>query len=80
MPRILLLALVWLVVAAAPAGAAVPRERLAAMGRAVAHRGPDGAHDHVAGDVGFHHARLAIIDLATGDQPLHDGVAEGSAA
>ena len=53
-------------------GAAVPRERLAAMGRAIAHRGPDGAHDHVAADVGFHHARLAIIDLATGDQPLHD--------
>ena len=52
--------------------APVPRDRLAAMGRAIAHRGPDGQHDHVAAGVAFHHARLAIIDLATGDQPLHD--------
>ena len=51
---------------------------LAAMTRAIAHRGPDGE--------GFHHAetrdgryraalghrRLSIIDLVTGDQPMHD--------
>ena len=58
---------------AAPAPAA-----LTAMTRAIAHRGPDGE--------GFHHAetcdgryraalghrRLSIIDLVTGDQPMHD--------
>ncbi len=53
-------------------GAGVPPGRLDVMGRALAHRGPDGQHDYVAGSVGFRHARLAIIDLETGDQPLHD--------
>jgi asparagine synthase (glutamine-hydrolysing) len=39
------------------------------------HRGPDGeatwVHDH--GVVAFAHRRLAIIDLASGDQPMTDG-------
>lgn len=37
---------------------------------ALRHRGPDGTGRHVRDDVGLVHARLAIIDLATGDQPL----------
>lgn len=37
---------------------------------ALRHRGPDGTGRHVRDDVGLVHARLAIIDLKTGDQPL----------
>jgi asparagine synthase (glutamine-hydrolysing) len=48
--------------------------RLATMNRLLAHRGPDGEGmwAHPAGHVGFAHRRLEIIDLATGDQPMHD--------
>jgi asparagine synthase (glutamine-hydrolysing) len=45
---------------------------LAAMRAALAHRGPDGSGEHLAGGVGLLNTRLAIIDLATGDQPLQD--------
>ncbi|MDB4952612.1 MAG: asnB 3 [Myxococcales bacterium] len=40
--------------------------------RALHHRGPDGQRHWVAphGRVGFGHARLSIIDLETGDQPI----------
>jgi len=48
---------------------------LHAMARALAHRGPDGSGLHLADNVGLAHARLAIIDLATGDQPLFAGPA-----
>ncbi len=48
---------------------------LAALTRALAHRGPDGAGRHLAGPVALLHTRLAIIDLAGGDQPLHAGPA-----
>ena len=46
-----------------------------ALGRATArlhHRGPDGQRQWIAphGRVGLGHARLSIIDLATGDQPI----------
>ena len=34
------------------------------------HRGPDGSTTHVDGPVGLAHARLAIIDLAGGTQPI----------
>src|SRR5688500_14339143 len=34
------------------------------------HRGPDGFGFHRDGPVGLAHARLSIIDLATGDQPI----------
>jgi len=34
------------------------------------HRGPDGYGYHAQGPVGLAHARLSIIDLATGDQPI----------
>ena len=54
-------------------GVGVPAARLAAMGRALAHRGPDGHAEYLNGGVGFRHERLAIIDLTTGDQPLFDG-------
>src|SRR5262245_1119063 len=40
--------------------------------RALHHRGPDGARQWIASDgrVGLGHARLSIIDLTTGDQPI----------
>lgn len=38
---------------------------------ALAHRGPDGHATMIAGATGLAHTRLAIIDLATGQQPLH---------
>ncbi|MGC2856574.1 asparagine synthase (glutamine-hydrolyzing) [Novispirillum sp. DQ9] len=38
---------------------------------ALGHRGPDGRGRHVAGTVGLVHARLSIIDLEGGAQPLH---------
>jgi asparagine synthase (glutamine-hydrolysing) len=45
------------------------------MNRLLAHRGPDGegVWTHDRGQVGFAHRRLEIIDLETGQQPMHDG-------
>jgi asparagine synthase (glutamine-hydrolysing) len=40
------------------------------MAAALGHRGPDGRGTLVRDDVGLVHLRLAIVDLATGDQPL----------
>src|ERR1700682_4255763 len=34
------------------------------------HRGPDGFGFHVEGEIGLAHARPAVIDLATGAQPM----------
>jgi asparagine synthase (glutamine-hydrolysing) len=48
---------------------------LAALTRAIKHRGPDGSGHTVVGRVALLHNRLAIIDLATGDQPLFAGSA-----
>lgn len=54
-----------------PAGAAPPRaDEIDAMVRTLHHRGPDGQGVHVDGPVGLGHARLSIIDLAGGAQPL----------
>ncbi|MBV9859534.1 MAG: asparagine synthase (glutamine-hydrolyzing) [Alphaproteobacteria bacterium] len=53
-------------------GDAPPGELLRAMISAMAHRGPDGEGHYRAGDVGMVQTRLAIIDLATGDQPLYE--------
>jgi asparagine synthase (glutamine-hydrolysing) len=53
-------------------GDAAPGRLLRAMGAALAHRGPDGDGHYRTGDVGMVQARLAIIDLATGDQPLYE--------
>ncbi len=43
-----------------------------AMNDALIHRGPDGEGFHFAPGIGFGHRRLAIIDLATGEQPKFD--------
>ena len=43
---------------------------LRAMGDAIAHRGPDGYGELCEPGVGLIHRRLAIIDLAGGDQPI----------
>ncbi len=49
-------------------------ERLAvkAMLSAMSHRGPDGVGFYSSDNVYFGHARLSIIDLAGGQQPLYD--------
>lgn len=52
-----------------PGGRAAP-ETLAALAAALAHRGPDGSGVHVSERAALVQTRLAIIDLATGDQPL----------
>ena len=60
-----------------PADAGLLDRLLAALG----HRGPDGEGRWLAGPVGLAQARLAIIDLATGDQPLFEpGRGEGEGA
>lgn len=41
-----------------------------AMGDALAHRGPDGAGLHIEPGLALVHRRLAIIDIAGGDQPM----------
>jgi asparagine synthase (glutamine-hydrolysing) len=47
------------------------QDLLARLAEALGHRGPDGSGFYRDGAVGFAHTRLAIIDLETGDQPLH---------
>jgi asparagine synthase (glutamine-hydrolysing) len=42
------------------------------MNDAIAHRGPDGDGLHLEPGVALCHRRLAIIDLATGQQPLYN--------
>ncbi len=53
-------------------GQPVDPARLDALARAMAHRGPDGVGTFVSGSIGLLNTRLAIIDLATGDQPLFE--------
>lgn len=53
-------------------GTAPPSAPLRAMSAALRHRGPDGDGRYGCGDVGMVQTRLAIIDLATGDQPLYE--------
>ena len=48
------------------------RPLLEKMIHTLQHRGPDGYGFHVAPPVALAHARLSIIDLATGDQPIHN--------
>jgi asparagine synthase (glutamine-hydrolysing) len=50
----------------------VDGESLAAMTLALAHRGPDATGSWLSPDLGFGFRRLSIIDLATGDQPIHN--------
>src|SRR5947207_14896683 len=46
------------------------RARLERMSRALVHRGPDSAGEHVDGPVALAARRLSIVDLAGGDQPI----------
>lgn len=59
----------------APGAAAPDEATLAALCRALAHRGPDGSGRTVVGRVALVHNRLAIIDLQSGDQPLYASAA-----
>ncbi len=52
-------------------GATPPAAGLQAMEHALRHRGPDGQGRYAMADTGLVQTRLAIIDLETGDQPLH---------
>jgi asparagine synthase (glutamine-hydrolysing) len=53
--------------------AAPPRpDELRAMIGQLHHRGPDGTGTYCQGPMGLAHARLSIIDLAGGDQPIHN--------
>jgi asparagine synthase (glutamine-hydrolysing) len=49
---------------------AVDPERLARMSATLVHRGPDSEGTHIDGGIGLAARRLAIIDLAGGDQPI----------
>src|SRR5207302_4515332 len=48
----------------------VDAEVLRAMGRSIAHRGPDAEGFWEEPGVGLVHRRLSIIDLSGGDQPI----------
>ena len=48
------------------------RALLRRMNESQAHRGPDGEGEHHEPGVALGHRRLAIIDLATGQQPLYN--------
>src|SRR5437868_815845 len=54
------------------AASPVSRESLHAMARALHHRGPDEHGLFRDRDCGLAHARLSIIDLAGGQQPMLD--------
>jgi asparagine synthase (glutamine-hydrolysing) len=53
-------------------GPAPRRDELDAMITALHHRGPDGCGVFVASAVGLAHARLSIIDIAGGAQPIRN--------
>lgn len=56
-------------------GAPAPsREALLRMAGALTHRGPDELGLYRDGSAGFAHARLSIIDLAAGQQPMADAL------
>jgi asparagine synthase (glutamine-hydrolysing) len=54
----------------ASARGAVDETRLRSAAQTLRHRGPDSEGTHVDGNVGIAARRLAIIDLAGGDQPI----------
>ncbi|MGP8025715.1 MAG: asparagine synthase (glutamine-hydrolyzing) [Acidocella sp.] len=54
-------------------GAKADRSMLDRLTAALAHRGPDGHGQFIGETAALVHTRLAIIDLATGGQPLHEG-------
>jgi asparagine synthase (glutamine-hydrolysing) len=51
-------------------GRAPTRRELAAMAASIRHRGPDGYGLYLDGPLGFAHARLSIIDVEGGNQPM----------
>jgi asparagine synthase (glutamine-hydrolysing) len=55
-----------------PAAAPPRPDELNAMIGTLHHRGPDGNGLYCQGEMGLAHARLSIIDLAGGDQPIHN--------
>ncbi|HEU5321073.1 MAG TPA: asparagine synthetase B, partial [Methylomirabilota bacterium] len=50
----------------------VDQARVQRMCDVIRHRGPDEEGFHVDGQVGLGVRRLRIIDLATGQQPIHN--------
>jgi hypothetical protein len=55
-------------------GEGVSAELLQQMVEMIRHRGPDASGVYTAGQVGLGHARLSIIDLSGGQQPMPNGV------
>ena len=53
-------------------GAPVDRDVLARMNETIRHRGPDEDGFHLSDGVGLAMRRLAIIDLKSGQQPIHN--------
>ena len=53
-------------------GRQIDKKCLRMMVDKIRHRGPDGTGFKVFENVGLAHARLSIIDLKTGDQPIHN--------
>ena len=56
-----------------PRGGSVSPATLQRMAAAIRHRGPDGFGLHADERVGLAHARLSVIDLAGGAQPMANG-------
>jgi asparagine synthase (glutamine-hydrolysing) len=50
----------------------IPLDTLVRMTGILRHRGPDETGVYIDKDVGLGHARLSIIDLAGGSQPIHN--------
>ena len=48
------------------------RDTVERMVRAIGHRGPDGTGVHIEPGVALGHARLSIIDIGGGAQPIHN--------
>ncbi|MEK6749937.1 MAG: asparagine synthase (glutamine-hydrolyzing) [Pseudomonadota bacterium] len=48
------------------------RDNIDAMLNEISHRGPDGKGHYIDGPIALGHARLSIIDLAGGAQPIHN--------
>lgn len=50
----------------------VSEQKLKSMIQTLSHRGPDGEGLFIRNNIGLAHARLSIIDLSTGQQPIHN--------